>query len=288
MVVAITGGYGFIGKYLLDALNNKYSEIRIINIDLKEGIDVLNKNDLANIEKFDCVVHLAAKSYVPASFENPVDFYYTNVIGTLNILDLCRRNKSRMIFFSSYVYGMPEYIPVDENHPVKAFNPYGQSKLMGESLCQGYHRDFDIPIIIFRPFNVYGIGQNPNFVISSIFSQIINGGKIIRLKDPLPKRDFVYIYDVISAIISAIKFENISYDVFNICTGESYSISELTEIINNEFNNDLIFEFEENIQRKNEVYEIKGNNNKIKEILNWKSQFNLKAGIRDMVKKIKK
>lgn len=287
MNLAITGSNGFLGKYLVNEIRIKNPEIEIQSIDIDSGVNILNTNDLKKITKFDCIVHLAAKSFIPDSFKNPVDFYYANTMGTLNMLELCRKYNAKMVFLSSYVYGMPDYIPIDENHPIKAYNPYGQSKLICESLCQGYNRDFNIPITIFRPFNIYGIGQNPSFLISSIFSQINSGKRIIKLKDPYPKRDFIYIDDVVSAIISSLNSGSIYNNIYNICSGQSYAIREVTEIIKSEFSENLEFQFDKNDIRKNEVNDTKGDNNRIKKELNWKPQFNLYEGIRDMFNKEK-
>lgn len=282
MNIAVTGSSGFIGKYLVKAIQNTIQSANLIEIDSIKGIDILNKDQLDQVGKIDTVVHLAAKSYVPDSFENPHSFYYTNVVGTLNILELCRKNKAKCIMISSYVYGSPMYLPIDEKHIVQAFNPYGQSKLMCESLCEGYYRDFGVPSIIFRPFNVYGDGQNTNFLIPSVFKQIREGRRDIILKDPIPKRDFVFIEDVVVAILRIIKTDFRDFDVFNICSGESFSVREVTQMINRFLKNKVNFIFEEG-GRKNEVIDIKGNLSKISKILGWSPEYSLENGLKFMI-----
>jgi len=283
MNIAITGSSGFIGKSLINTIKDLNPLDKVILVDKLNGIDILNKNQLNTIDNFEIMVHLAAKSYIPTSFENPFDYYFTNILGTLNILELCKINKSKLIYVSSYVYGCPEYIPVDENHITKAFNPYGQSKLICESLCEGYNRDFGIPTIIFRPFNVYGDGQNVEFLISSIFQQIKEGKNEITLKNPNPKRDFIYLSDVISAIIKAIKINCNTIKVLNICSGESYSVKEVTQIINSLLKKKINFVFETKSNRKNEVNDTRGNNENICKFLEWKPLYSLEQGLKLMV-----
>lgn len=285
MNIAITGSSGFIGKYLVNALNESISCNKLILIDTTNGLNILDKNQLENIEVFDIIVHLAAKSYVPESFDNPYDFYITNIIGTLNILELCKKNNAKLIYLSSYVYGTPDYIPVDEKQTTKAFNPYGQSKIICESLCQGYNRDFGIPVIIFRPFNVYGDGQNQNFLIPSIIKQIIEGEKEIYLKDPYPKRDYIFINDVVSAIIKVLEQGFNSFEILNICSGESYSVKKVTEIINQLLKQKVNFKFDIQSQRKNEVNDTKGSRVKIGEFLNWEPKYSLEKGLKMIIDK---
>ncbi len=272
--IAITGSSGFVGKRLVNKLAK--SNVDIIEIDLKSGFDILKTDSLNRIETFDVLIHLAAKSYVPDSFKYPASFYYTNIIGTLNVLELCRKFNARIIFTSSYVYGGPDYLPIDELHPLKAFNPYAQSKLIGEDLCIAYARDYDIPYTIFRPFNIFGPNQNSSFLIPQILIQARTG--LITLKDPRPKRDFIYIDDVVEAYISAID-EKLSFqEVLNLGSGRSYSIEFITQIIEKYFNNTVKTKFL-NVYRKNEILDTVADVSKAKELLCWKPTVSLKEGI---------
>lgn len=286
MKIAITGSSGFIGKHLINFLFANYSGIEIIEIDISKGIDITDANSLSTVPEFDYVIHLAGKSFVPDSFINPQNFYYTNVIGTLNILELCRKFNSKIIFFSSYVYGAPEYLPIDENHPIRAFNPYAQSKILCEGLCQGYHRDFNIPTLIFRPFNIYGPGQNDSFLIPWILKQIKNGETIINLKDSRPRRDFIYISDVVTAIESAL-FTPFDFQTLNIASGKSISVEDLTNIVSEiSGNRHLRFNFDSKEIRKNEVLETVGSIKRIKDVLNWEPSISLVEGIMLYLKSI--
>ncbi|MFB6320380.1 NAD-dependent epimerase/dehydratase family protein [Saccharicrinis sp. FJH54] len=279
MRIAITGSFGFIGKHLKNAIQLNFPDYSIIELDINNGYDLTNKDSLNSISDFDLLIHLAGKSFVPESFNMPHEYYYTNVVSTLNALELCRKKNARFIFFSSYVYGEPEYLPIDENHPLKAFNPYAQTKIIGEELCKGYHRDFNIPVLIFRPFNIYGPGQNENFLIPKIISEVKKGNTSVKLKDARPRRDFIYITDVIDAIIKACSTD-FDYETLNIASEKSYSVKELTDIIKMvSENTSLQFIFDENTVRKNEVLETVGSNKKIKSVLNWEPKVSLKKGI---------
>jgi len=171
-----------------------------------------------------------------------------------------------MIFASSYVYGTPKYLPIDEKHPLSAINPYAQSKIIGENLCRAYHRDFDMKIIIIRPFNIYGSGQNENFLIPSIIQQARKG--VIELKDPVPKRDFVYISDVIEGYIMSSKYEKKSYDVFNLGSGKSYSAQEIVGKVTALFNHPIKVNFTGK-KRKNEVIDTIADISKAEKLLGW-------------------
>src|SRR5262245_49294908 len=92
--------------------------------------------DTPSLEGVDHIVHLAALSYVPESWKKPTAFYQTNVMGTLHVLEAARKSEVPITHISSYVYGQPEYLPIDEDHPVKAENPYMQSKIFAEQACE--------------------------------------------------------------------------------------------------------------------------------------------------------
>ena len=209
MIIAVTGSSGFTGKKLVKYLTSLNHEV--IKIDMVEGLDATDFNSLKEIPKFDIIYHLAAKSYVPDSYQKPQEFYSTNFNSTLNTLELCKKYNAKYVYISSYVYGNPQYLPVDENHPIVAFNPYADTKLLGENLCRSYNKFFDLRTIIVRPFNIYGPGQTPNFLISSIFRQATEGK--IELNDPTPKRDVIFIDDLIRLYACLIDFNSSSFEI---------------------------------------------------------------------------
>jgi len=283
MRIAISGINGFVGNKLNDTLSKTPRDYHIIPIDITSGIDLSDKAQADNIQSFDVFVHLANLSYVPESYKNPELFYKINYLTTLNSLELCRKYNASFIFVSSYVYGSPLYLPVDEQHPITPFNPYAQSKVICESLCEGYNRDFNIPVIIIRPFNIYGVGQKGNLIIPEIINQLKQGKSVIQLKDPSPKRDYINVKDVAEALKICINHKHKSIKKYNLCTGVSYSVLELTEHINHTLQNKVCFKFD-NTDRPNEVNETKGSYAKIAEELGWKPKIDLINGISEIIK----
>ena len=168
--------------------------------------------------------------FVPYSFENPRETYEVNVLGTLNILELCRLyNIGNIVFASSYVYGSPEYLPVDEGHSLSPTSPYARSKVMGEGLCRAYHEDYGLKCVILRIFNIYGEGQSDSFLIPSILKQLVSGE--IELMDPEPRRDFLYISDAVDAYVKAGHYTGSDFEVFNMGSGVSYSVDSIANKI---------------------------------------------------------
>lgn len=276
--IVVTGSEGFVGKHLVFSLkNNRY---QVVEIDYAHGNDLTDAKCLNFVSDFDCIIHLASRSFVPQSFENPFDFYRDNYLMTLNVLEAARKTEASVIFFSSYLYGVPKYLPIDENHPLAPHNPYAQTKLICEKLCEGYNRDFGLDIVVFRPFNIYGKGQNDSFLIPSILKQTESG--TIRLNDPRPKRDFIHVLDVVSAVKKVIELQPTGYLVFNIGSGKSYAIDELTSLISKVTNKNLIIEFT-NEYRKGEVLDTVANINQAKNILFWEPIINLETGLLQML-----
>lgn len=275
--ILVTGSSGFIGKNLVEEL--KRYNVKIMTLTDPEGhrIDVRDWQKIQEITDRDFVYHLAAKTYVPFSFENPREVYEVNVLGTLNVLELCRlRDVKKIVFVSSYVYGQPRYLPIDEKHPVQPTNPYMRSKVLGEELCRAYNNDFGLKCIILRPFNVYGEGQSSDLLIPTIISQL-RAGKV-ELKDPEPKRDFIYISDLISALIEAGKFDS-DFEIFNIGYGKSYSVKEIVEKIVQLYGKEVKIKYK-NDRRKNEVMDVVADIRKARANLGWEPKVSFEEGLR--------
>jgi len=278
MKTVVTGGKGFIGNVLVKKLKSLNFEVKIL--DISNGTNLTDWNQISSITSFDVLIHLAAKSYVPESYKYPQIFYETNIVSTLNCLELCRKNKAKFIYTSSYVYGNPQYLPIDEIHPVKSFNPYSNTKVIGEQICRGYHADFGVPIIIFRPFNIYGPAQNKRFLISNIISQISN--KAIYLQDPNPKRDYLFVDDMINAYIKILNYKPDSFEIFNLGYGKSYSVPQIIKYVEKIIDKKLNVKYS-NVKRKNEINDVVANIEKIQKYLNWSPQISLMDGLQKML-----
>ena len=275
--ILVTGSSGFIGTHLLSKLSkdNKY---KIIKMDRSFG-DITNTATWNNVPKCEIVIHLAGKTFVPDSWKNPEIFINTNVAGTHLVLNYCRKNNSKLIYLSSYLYGNPKKIPIDENEPVKTTNPYMLSKNISEDLCDFYSKNYGVNVLILRPFNVYGPNQKEHFLIPSIIKQV-NLEKEIKVKDLKPKRDFIYVKDLIEAIIKTIELK-MNFEIINIASGISYSVSEVIEEIQKVKGTNLKVTSSEEI-RNDEIMDTKANINKAKKLLNWSPQWSFKKAIKDI------
>lgn len=276
MRIAVTGSSGFVGSRLINALNRQ--NYQVISIDLASGIDITAPEDCSSIPEFDTIVHLAGRSFVPDSYKDPGEFYRTNLVGTLNMLELCRKYNARIIFISSYVYGVPRYLPIDEDHPLDSFNPYADTKIQCEHLCRSYKKFFGVQSVIVRPFNIYGPGQHESFLISSIFRQALTG--TINLQSSSPKRDYIHIDDVISALMRIISIRDLDSGTFNLGTGVSHSVLEVTELVNKRFNGTLNINFSGS-ERPNEVTDTIADISRAESILGWKPAITLEEGIKN-------
>ena len=277
--VLITGGSGFVGKALVQRL--KYDGAKVIVLDTKQKIDVCNWKQIAHLNKrktIDVVYHLAAVSFVPYSWDHPREVNEINIIGTLNMLEFCRRrNIRKFVFISSYVYGRPTYLPIDESHPVKPENPYAWSKYVGESLCAEYAKNFGVKSVILRPFNIFGKGHAPQFLIPSIIRQIRNT-KAVVLDDPRPKRDFLYISDMIEALVAAGQYNPRTTEIFNIGFGRSFSVREIVQLITKTVGKKIQVRYR-NKARKGEVLDVVANIKKAKQVISWQPQVGLEEGL---------
>ena len=280
MKIAITGSDGFVGSHLISLLKH-HTEVEIVCLDLSNGIDVCDWDQIKHIQ-VDLVIHLANKSYVPDSYQDPTSFYKVNVMGTLNMLELARMNQARFIYFSSYVYGHPQYLRIDEQHPIAAFNPYATTKVMCEEMCRGYARDFKVPVAIFRPFNIYGKGQNLLFLLPLMANQIKEDAKI-QIRDDRPKRDYIHISDVVRAVefMSFCEWPSL-FEIYNLGTGISYSVKEVAQMLIQYSGNSIEY-LASGEQRPNEVLDTIANINKL-ENLGWKPEVSIEEGLKDLLR----
>ncbi|MDD5594690.1 MAG: NAD(P)-dependent oxidoreductase [Candidatus Omnitrophica bacterium] len=278
--VLVTGATGFIGNHLVGTLKEKGHSVYPLSKTL--GFDVLKIESCSAFKDkgIDVVFHLAGETFVPDSWERPEDFYRTNIIGTQKMLDFCLKENARLIYVSGYIYGLPQYLPIDENHPVNPNNPYAHSKWQAEELCRLYAKNKGIKVTILRPFNIYGEGQNERFLIPSILKQIKEKG-VIELKDAKPKRDYLYISDFIEACSLVVDHEY-GFNIFNIGYGVSFSIREIAETIMECFEKKTECVFL-GIERKHEIPETVADYKRINKALGWKPRFSFKEGISDIL-----
>ena len=281
--VLLTGGCGFIGKHIVKSLERLNNELIIldkhkeadVNVNITNWNNLKDAHDWSNI---DIVYHLAALTSVVESFKNPRDTYEVNVLGTLNILELCRiYDIKKMVFLSSYLYGEPEYLPVDEKHPIKPTNPYAMSKYLAEQLCKRYSEDYGLKCVVLKPFNIYGEGQSKHLLFSTILTQMFNGR--IEIKDPVPKRDYVYISDLIDAMIISGDYNPEAFDIFNVGSGKSYSVKYIVEKFINIYKKKVSVTYL-NERRKNEIMNTIADIKHINDRLGWEPKISIDEGLK--------
>ena len=218
MKVLITGGAGFVGTNLaLDLLESDH-DVKIIDdlsTGLKENIPVeaefINQSltDINQVKEAikDCevVVHLGARGSVPRSIKNPIATHDVNSTGTLNVLEAARQNGSHYIFSSSSsVYGSNKTLPKNEEMILRPMTPYAASKLSGEALSLAYAKSYDLPVSVFRFFNIFGPWQRPDHEYAAVLPKWINkclqGEEIEIFGDGEQTRDFTYVGTVVKII----------------------------------------------------------------------------------------
>ncbi len=245
----IFGIGGFVGKYLSEELaahgytvsgsdirrtENVLPEVRFSPCDI---LDTAAVRELLLAEKPDCIINLAAISSVGASWKMPSATVSVNVVGALNILEGARAldPMPRVMFIGSSEEYQPSVQAVSEDTPLSANNPYGISKMTQEKFAEIYRQRFGMQIYYVRPFNHTGIGQRDSFVLPSFCRQaaeIERSGKpgVIHVGNLAAKRDFGDVRDVVRAYRMIIESEDCT-KVYNVGSGEAYSLSELLEYI---------------------------------------------------------
>jgi nucleoside-diphosphate-sugar epimerase len=273
----VTGGSGFLGRRLVRLLRDEGAQI------LAPGRDALD----VSVGSFpdvsvDWVIHLAGRTYVPASWSEPADFYRVNALGTVNVLEYCRRTRARLIYVSGYCYGIPETLPISETAPLKPNNPYAFSKCAAEEACRFYSECLQTPVMIVRPFNIYGPGQSANFLIPRIVEQAIDPNvAAIVVEDDTPRRDYVYLDDVIGAIES-LRRNPKPGATFNIGSGQSYSVAEVGEMVRCAADVSKPFVSRGN-RRVNDIPDVIADITAIRDATGWSPSITLQDGLRDVV-----
>ncbi len=277
--ILVTGASGFIGRNLIEKL--RAQSFQIFEKNSLDG-DIVDKNTWSNFNHAHILIHLAGNTFVPESWENPERFMKSNLHGVICALEYCRKHNARLIYLSSYLYGNPKLLPIPETADLIANNPYALSKKMAEEACKFYSDFYDIKITIFRPFNVYGIGQSEKFLIPSIINQINEGG-VINVKDLKPKRDYIYIKDLTSLLMRAIDVP-LGFDTFNIGTGVSYSVEELINTIQNIMGSSLKVKAAGET-RKGEIIDTQADIKKAFSVFDWTPRYSLNDGLKEMILK---
>jgi UDP-glucuronate 4-epimerase len=264
--VLVTGGAGFIGSHVgqallkkgirlavIDNFNAYYSpEIKRKNVELlyndsrQSGSFSLHEGDIRDKEfvekvfgefKPDVTIHLAASAGVRPSIVDPDLYVKQNIVGTINILEAMRSSCSDKLVFasSSSVYGNNKKIPFSESDNVdRPISPYAATKKSCELLCHTYHHLFDMNIACLRFFTVYGPRQRPDLAIYKFTQNIIEGKPIKMFGDGSTMRDYTYIDDIVDGVLKATEWidsEEKRYDIFNLGESNTVTLKQMIEVI---------------------------------------------------------
>lgn len=295
MKVMVTGGAGFIGSHIVDRLIELNHDVCIVD-NLSTGkyenvnkyarfykYDITNLDAMRiifNFEKPNILIHNAAQISVQTSLKKPSMDAYSNIFGTINVLQCCvEYGVSKIIYPSSAaVYGDPKYLPIDEKHPIQPISFYGISKHTPEHYIKTYSSLYGLRYTIFRYANVYGPRQDANGeggVISIFIDKILNNEPIVIFGDGEQTRDFIYVKDVAEANIRALKRGN--DEIINIGTNNPISINELWHVMEDISKREKCAIYKE--ERKGDIKHSYLNNIKAKYELGWNFKYNIHDGI---------
>ena len=274
-MILVTGARGFIGSALTARLRKENHDVVSLN---SENGGVLLPANLAPLAErpIDHVFHLAGRTFIPDSWDKPDAFAQLHLTGTQNVLDFCRATGASMTFVSAYVYGVPEKLPISENDPVNPNNYYACTKYLAERMCAFYAKEFGVAIRVIRPFNVFGVGQASRFLIPTILEQVLHQ-ETITLQNLAPKRDFVYLEDMIDALM--ILLENKSpFAIYNIGSGYSLSVMQIVRTVQElHGTRQPIHATQE--RRTNEIDDVIADIHKANTELNWFPRHSFREGV---------
>lgn len=319
-MILITGGLGFIGSHFASKISQTENLVIVDNLS-NSSTNIFNKlkkiakkniyfydADIANFTKLQeiisthkihSIIHFAGLKSVGESFSFSAKYYYNNVVGSKILFDLIKRNNIQNLIFSSSatVYGKPIRLPLDENHPIRATNPYGQNKIDIENILKSdlyFKRDCSVKIL--RYFNPVGahpsglIGENPKRVPNNLMPYILKVAKDEYEKlcifgndydthDGSGVRDYIHIMDLVDGHMKALNYQKRGISTFNLGTGKGYSVLDLIKTF--EQVNYVSIPFEISARRPGDVATVFANPTKAESVLGFKAKYSLEDMCRD-------
>lgn len=300
MKALVTGGAGFIGRWLIKRLldeghlvyaiddfsngrrENMYEFFEEDSFRFLEG-DVRNERTLEKLfqEKYDIVYHLAAEINVQNSIDNPSQTIERDILGTFNILEHCRKQKTRVVFMSTCMVYDRSYDEsgITEEHPTKPASPYAAAKLSGEALTLSYFHAYGLPTTVVRPFNTYGPFQKTNGeggVVAIFVKQALKNEPLRIYGGGTQTRDLLYVEDCVDFIIRAGSNDLALGQIINAGTGNDVAINNLALMI---AGTSKLIRHVPHIHPQAEIMKLKCNSSKARDLLGWEPKFSLEKGI---------
>ncbi|HXC04342.1 MAG TPA: SDR family oxidoreductase [Bacteroidia bacterium] len=302
MKTLVTGGCGFIGSHMVDRLLADGHEVCVIdnlssgnirNLEHHKGNPKLQVHihHIADHEKIeglfagiDLVFHLAALADIVPSIEKPMQYHHSNVNGTISVLEACRKHKVKRIIYSasSSCYGIPDHFPTPEDAEIRCQYPYAVTKYLGEEYCLYWEQIYKMNITCMRFFNVYGPKARTSGTYGAVFgvflAQKLNNKPYTVVGDGKQTRDFTFVTDIVDACVTASKRTDVSGQIFNVGSGNTYSINSLVQLLGGEITYVP--------KRPGEPDCTFADTRKISDILKWKPKVGFEEGVKIMLANI--
>lgn len=290
MKLLLTGSDGFVGS----VLSQRKECIPLADVD--GPVDLRDSDRLRRVVRHvvpDAVIHLAAQSFVPASFAHPLETYEINFLGTYSLLEALKAAgfTGRFLFVGSadgYGIVRPDQLPVDEEQPLRPRSPYAVSKVAAEALCYQWSRTESFEIVMTRSFNHIGPGQSDRFVVSDFARQVVeirNGQRkpLISTGDIDVTRDFTDVRDVVEAYLLLLE-KGVNGEVYNVCSGAEHSVRDILQRLLRHGGVDAVVERDPSRIRPSEQKRMCGSPRKLERDMGWSRRFTLEASLADVLK----
>jgi NAD dependent epimerase/dehydratase len=301
--VLVTGAGGFIGGHLVEQLVRDGARVRamcrynsrndrgtldwlepevVAEVEVVAGELRDVESVAAAVEGTEVVLHLGAQIAIPYSYVNPRDFVEVNALGTLNVAQAALRHGVRRVVHTSTseVYGSAQTVPITESHPLEPQSPYAASKVAADKLMDSFHRSFELPVTVLRPFNTYGPRQSARAIIPTIIAQALEGSTL-RLGSLHPRRDLTFAEDTAAGFVAAATAEAAVGRTVHLGTGHDVSVGELVELVSELLGRELAVETDPARVRpaNSEVQRLLAGPALARELLGWEPRVDLRDGV---------